>query len=187
DAFASTKPVSGGSWAAATKLSDVTSNADYEQFDGRQVPFAGDYLWISSQAGLTFGAWTDWRDTVAGVDQRETTPDETGADVLQCRTQKPDGSFTGDTCPRPGGLDQNIYGDLSPCGHNPRGRPCGGSAAKPPARTRRPASRRSRRRPCSTRTCLSCRTCRSRRPVRRTASSRSPAQEGLGAASRPAG
>jgi hypothetical protein len=48
------------------------------------------------------------------LDQRETTPDETGADVLQCRTQTPDGSFTGDTCPRAGGLDQNIYGDLSP-------------------------------------------------------------------------
>jgi len=40
--------------------------------------------------------------------------DETGADVLQCRTQRPDGSFTGDTCPRAGGLDQNIYGDLAP-------------------------------------------------------------------------
>jgi len=51
------------------------------------------------------------RDTVAGVDQRETTQDETGADVLQCRTQRPDGSFTGDTCPRAGGLDQNIYGE----------------------------------------------------------------------------
>jgi hypothetical protein len=29
-AFGSTRPVNGGSWAAATKLSDVTSNADYE-------------------------------------------------------------------------------------------------------------------------------------------------------------
>jgi hypothetical protein len=37
-----------------------------------------------------------------------------GADVLQCRTQKADGSWTGDTCPRDGGLDQNIYGDLVP-------------------------------------------------------------------------
>ena len=51
---------------------------------------------------------------MAGVDQRETTPDEVGADVLQCRTPLADGSFTGDTCPRAGGLDQNIYGDLTP-------------------------------------------------------------------------
>ncbi len=88
--------------------------ARYEQFDGRTVPFAGDYLWISSAGGTTFGTWTDWRDTVPGVDQRETTADETGADVLQCRVQKQDGSLTGDRCPRDGGLDQNIYGDLAP-------------------------------------------------------------------------
>jgi len=35
-------------------------------------------------------------------------------DVFQCRTQGVDGSFTGDSCPRAGGLDQNIYGDLAP-------------------------------------------------------------------------
>jgi len=114
DAFASTRSASGGSWAAVTRLSDTTTNPGYEQFDGRQVPFAGDYLWISSQQGLTYGAWSDWRDTVAGVDQRETTPDETGSDVLQCRLPKPDGGLTGDTCPRDGGLDQNIYGDFAP-------------------------------------------------------------------------
>ena len=39
-------------------------------------PSPGDYLWISSQRGLTYGVWSDWRDTVAGTDQRETTPDE---------------------------------------------------------------------------------------------------------------
>ena len=114
DAFASTKPASGGSWARARRLSDTTTNPNYEQFDGRQVPFAGDYLWISSQQGLTYGVWTDWRDTVAGTDQRETTPDETGADVLQCRLPTPAGGLTGDTCPRDGGLDQNIYGDFAP-------------------------------------------------------------------------
>ena len=112
DAFGATKPAS-GSWSTAARLSDVTTNADYEQFGGRTVPFMGDYLWIDSQAGLTFAVWTDWRDTVGGTDQRETTPDETGADVLQCRTPSGTG-FTGDTCPRSGGLDQNIYGDLAP-------------------------------------------------------------------------
>jgi hypothetical protein len=114
DVYAATRPVAGGPWTTATRMSDVTTNPNYEQFGGRTVPFAGDYLWIDSKAGVTFGAWTDWRDTVAGVDQRETTQDETGADVLQCRTQRADGSFTGDTCPRAGGLDQNIYGDLAP-------------------------------------------------------------------------
>jgi len=114
DVYASTKPAAGGAWTEATRLSDVTTNPNYEQFAGRTVPFAGDYLWIDSKAGVTYGVWTDWRDTRGGVDQRETTSDETGADVLQCRTQRSDGSFTGDTCPRLGGLDQNIYGDLAP-------------------------------------------------------------------------
>ncbi|MDQ6935127.1 MAG: exo-alpha-sialidase [Actinomycetota bacterium] len=114
DVYAATKPATGGAWTAATRLSDVTTNPNYEQFAGRTVPFAGDYLWIDSKAGVTFGVWTDWRNTMAGPDQRETTPDEVGADVLQCRTQRGDGSFTGDTCPRSGGLDQNIYGDLAP-------------------------------------------------------------------------
>jgi hypothetical protein len=114
DVYAATRPVAGGAWTAATRMSDVTTNPNYEQFSGRTVPFAGDYLWIDSKGGVTYGTWTDWRDTVAGVDQRETTQDETGADVLQCRAQLPDGSFAGDTCPRAGGLDQNIYGDLAP-------------------------------------------------------------------------
>jgi hypothetical protein len=114
DVFAATRPTAGGAWSTATRVSDLTTNPNFEQFSGRTVPFAGDYLWIDSKGGVTFGVWTDWRDTVAGVDQRETTPDETGADVKQCRTQLSNGSFTGDTCPRAGGLDQNIYGDLAP-------------------------------------------------------------------------
>ena len=114
DVYAATRAVSGTSWTTATRMSDVTTNPNYEQFGGRTVPFAGDYLWIDSKAGVTYGTWTDWRDTVAGVDKRETAQDETGADVLQCRAQRPDGSITGDTCPRAGGLDQNIYGDLAP-------------------------------------------------------------------------
>jgi hypothetical protein len=39
---------------------------------------------------------------------------DSGADVKQCRTALPDGSITGDTCQRAGGLDQNIYGDRTP-------------------------------------------------------------------------
>jgi hypothetical protein len=94
----------------------VTDAPNTEQFSGRTVPFAGDYLWISSYGTVAYGTWTDQRNTLLGVDQREAAADDldTGADVHQCRTQLPDGSFTGDTCPRAGGLDQNIYGDLTP-------------------------------------------------------------------------
>jgi hypothetical protein len=97
--------------AAITRVTDVTSNPNWDQFAGRTVPFAGDYLWIDSAAGRTFSTWTDYRNTVPGNDPRTA---DTRGDVLQCRTPRQDGTFTGDTCPRAGGLDQNIYGDLSP-------------------------------------------------------------------------
>lgn len=97
--------------AAITRVTDVTSNPNWDQFAGRTVPFAGDYLWIDSAAGRTFSTWTDYRNTVPGNDPRTAG---TRGDVLQCRTPRQDGTFTGDTCPRAGGLDQNIYGDLSP-------------------------------------------------------------------------
>ena len=59
----------------------------------------------------TLGAWTDQRDTVPGTDPRYTNGDGTdGFDVHQCRTQNPDGTFSADTCPDDGGLDQNIFG-----------------------------------------------------------------------------
>jgi hypothetical protein len=105
----------GITWANFTRLTSVTSNPNYEQFSGRTVPFAGDYLWISSMGTFSFGAWTDWRNTVTGVDQREAaSEDNDKADVLQCRTKLPSGAFTGDTCPRAGGLDQDIYGGHTP-------------------------------------------------------------------------
>jgi hypothetical protein len=103
-----------GSWTS-TRISDVTSNPNYEQFDNRAVPFAGDYLYVSSLDDFAFGTWTDWRDTVQGNDPREIPEDEdnASADVLQCRTFQ-DGAWSGDLCPRDGGIDQNIYGDLTP-------------------------------------------------------------------------
>jgi hypothetical protein len=116
DAFGTSFPIATGpSGSAAERLSSRSSNPNYEQFGGRTVPFAGDYLWIDSVGGTTYGVWTDWRDTRPGTDARETTvtgtgePNE-GADVFQCRTARADGTVTGDTCPRDGGLDQNIYG-----------------------------------------------------------------------------
>jgi hypothetical protein len=113
DVYSSKSSDRGGTWAASTRLTDVGSNPNWEQFGGRTVPFAGDYLWIDAQAGQTFGAWTDWRNTVGGVDQREPASDVTGADVLQCRAPV-DGTWGPDTCPRAGGLDQDIYGDHTP-------------------------------------------------------------------------
>jgi hypothetical protein len=98
-------------------MSDVTTNPNYEQFADRTVPFAGDYLWVDAVGTATYGVWTDWRNTVAGVDQRESAEPgggAEGADVLQCRTQLSDGSYSSDQCPRNGGLDQNIYGDAAP-------------------------------------------------------------------------
>jgi hypothetical protein len=114
DVYASTSSNRGDSWTASTRLTDVSSNPNWEQFSDRTVPFAGDYLWIDAQGGQTFGVWTDWRNTVAGTDPREPASDMTGADVKQCRAAQSDGTWGPDTCPRAGGLDQDIYGDHTP-------------------------------------------------------------------------
>ena len=117
----------GLSWTNQTELTDTgkRSNPNYEQFDNRAVPFAGDYLWVTSLRDFAYGTWTDWRNTVQGKDPRETPEDEdaTTADVVQCRvtlTSPPDKkgnttkSWSGDQCPHDGGLDQDIYGDKTP-------------------------------------------------------------------------
>ena len=115
DVFATMSADHGNTWVDPTRLTSKTSNPNYEQFGGRTVPFAGDYLWISSLGSFSFGAWTDWRNTVPGVDQRETDgEDHDAADVLQCRALLPSGALTGDKCPRAGGLDQDIYGGVTP-------------------------------------------------------------------------
>ncbi|HEV8231082.1 MAG TPA: sialidase family protein [Thermoanaerobaculia bacterium] len=105
----------GVGWTNKTRLTTVTSNPNYEQFDNRTVPFAGDYLWVTSLGSFAFGTWTDWRNTVPGVDPREAAEDDNDfADVKQCRTFDPSTGWSGDTCPRDGGLDQDIYGRLTP-------------------------------------------------------------------------
>jgi hypothetical protein len=112
-----TRSTNGGTTIApSTRLTDVSSNPNVEQFSGRTVPFLGDYIWVSSMGNTSFGTWTDYRNTVAGTDLREAGDNDgdPGADVMQCRTQLSDGSITGDTCPRAGGLDQDIYGDATP-------------------------------------------------------------------------
>ena len=114
DAWGASSTNFGASWTP-TRLSDVTSNPNYEQFADRTVPFAGDYLYVSSVNDFAFGVWTDWRDTLQGIDPREDPEDEDGAtaDVHQCRVFA-DGAWSGDRCPHDRGLDQNIYGDLAP-------------------------------------------------------------------------
>ncbi len=115
DAFATVGAASTLAWAPATRLSDVSSNPNWEQFGGRTVPFGGDYLYISSVGSFSYGVWTDWRDVVPGSDPREGgDSDLDNADVLQCRAALPAGGFGPDTCPWNGGLDQNIYGDVTP-------------------------------------------------------------------------
>lgn len=116
DAWGAVSRNLGGSWTS-TRVSDVTSMPNYEQYSNRTVPFAGDYLWVTSLGEFSYGVWTDWRDTVPGVDPREGSGDEDGssADVKQCRTFSASaGAWSSDTCPRAGGLDQNIYGDKTP-------------------------------------------------------------------------
>jgi hypothetical protein len=115
DAWGAVSHDFGATWPTKARASDATSNPNYEQFDNRAVPFAGDYLYVSSLNDTAFGTWTDWRDTVAGADPRETPEDGDGvtADVHQCRTFS-NGAWSGDLCPRDGGLDQNIYGDVTP-------------------------------------------------------------------------
>jgi hypothetical protein len=122
DTYGATSTNAGAAWTTS-RISDLTTNPNYEQFDNRAVPFAGDYLYVSSLGGFSYGVWTDWRDTVPGTDPRESPEDEDAgtADVKQCRTldtvqtkKGPVKVWSGDLCPHDGGLDQNIYGDKTP-------------------------------------------------------------------------
>jgi hypothetical protein len=98
-----------------TPASSVATMPQYEQFGGRDVPFFGDYNYVSAVGSTALMSWTDQRDTVPGTDPRYTNGDGTdGFDVLQCRAANPDGSFGPDTCPNAGGLDQNTYGFVTP-------------------------------------------------------------------------
>ena len=120
----------GQTWMDTTKVSSQAHQPQYEMFGDRQIPFQGDYNWISlanSQDSegslLAYMSWTDNRDVVPGADPREDEQD--GFDVLQCRTDldtdtdgergegplaRRDPPFSGDNCANGGGLNQNIYG-----------------------------------------------------------------------------
>jgi hypothetical protein len=124
DIFGTTSSNHGVSWATPVKVTDTSSNGNFEQFGNRAVPFGGDYLTITGLGSFAFGTWTDWRNTVQGTDPREAPEDQDAAtsDVVQCRvvltsTDKKGNttkSWSGDRCPHAGGIDQNIYGDATP-------------------------------------------------------------------------
>jgi hypothetical protein len=133
DVFAAKSTDGGATWTGtdvtntaikSDRVTNVTTNPNYEQFDNRAVPFAGDYLWVTSLGDFSYGVWTDWRNTRAGVDPREATgdPDADNADVYQVRHQIPvtdkkgntTNTWSGDDDPHGGGIDQNIYGDKTP-------------------------------------------------------------------------
>jgi hypothetical protein len=123
DVYGAMSTDAGDNWTPGARITDVTTNPNYEQFDNRSVPFAGDYLWVTSLGSFAYTTWTDSRNVVQGTDPREATEDadQTTSDVHQCRelrtvqTKKGPVSFwTGDLCPHDGGIDQNIYGDLAP-------------------------------------------------------------------------
>ena len=114
EVFAAKSTDGGITWSKSVAISDLSTNPNYEQFSDRTVPFAGDYLWITSAGNFAFGTWTDWRNTVPGPDPREGASSMEGADVKQCRTFSSVAGWTGDQCPRDGGLDQNIYGNTAP-------------------------------------------------------------------------
>jgi hypothetical protein len=92
---------------------------NYEQFGNRDVPFFGDYNYVSAVGDTVLMNWTDSSDTVAGVDPRydipAVAPDDgtDGFDVRQCRVFS-GGVWSADLCPNAGGLDQNLYGFVMP-------------------------------------------------------------------------
>lgn len=116
DVYATRSNNRGTTWTTPVKLTDYRSNGNWEQFSDRTVPFGGDYLWVTSMGNFAYSVWTDWRNTVAGGDPRESGDnDSDGADVKQCRAfDATSVTYGADTCPHAGGLDQDIYGNLSP-------------------------------------------------------------------------
>lgn len=101
----------GTSFTPLGMVSSTRQPLQYEMFDARDIPFVGDYNWVSltstAQGISGYMTWTDNRDVVAGTDPRETTQD--GFDVHMCVTIT-DGTAGPNTCPNAGGFNQNIYG-----------------------------------------------------------------------------
>ncbi len=110
DTYAGSSTDGGATWSVS-RLSTTSQQPNYEMFGDRQVPFHGDYNYVSSVGGFAYSVWTDTRQVAPGDDPRYTGGE--GFDVNQCRTSGPDGTFSADTCPSAGGLDQDIFGRAS--------------------------------------------------------------------------
>jgi hypothetical protein len=107
--------LNGGAAWISSPASSVAYPLNWEQFGNRDVPFFGDYNYISAVGTTVLMNWTDGRDTVAGSDPRYTNGDGTdGFDVHQCRVQDATGAWSSDRCPNAGGLDQQIWGLVIP-------------------------------------------------------------------------
>ena len=107
DTYAASSRDGGATWSV-TRLSTTSQMPNYEMFGDRRVPFHGDYNYVSSVGANAYNTWTDTRQVAGGDDPRYAGG--TGFDVLQCRTQDASGTWSADTCPNAGGLDQDIYG-----------------------------------------------------------------------------
>jgi hypothetical protein len=104
----------GGSWTVGP--ASPAYPLQWEQFGNRDIPFFGDYNYISAVGSTVLMNWADGRDTRPGNDPRYTNGDGTdGFDVWVCRTQNPTtGAWSADGCPNAGGLDQQIWGLVIP-------------------------------------------------------------------------
>jgi hypothetical protein len=107
DTYGASSTTGGATWTVS-RLSSRSQMPNYEMFGDRGVPFHGDYNYVSSVGNFAYGTWTDDREVVGGDDPRYVGGE--GFDVKQCRTRAADGSWSADTCPDAGGLDQDIYG-----------------------------------------------------------------------------
>jgi hypothetical protein len=123
-----------GGFTPSIKVSTVGHQSAYEMFSSRQIPFHGDYNWISiatraDDTAFAYMSWTDNRNVDEGDDPRELAEDgfDDNFDVEQCRVDlgatettgvlsseiplaRRDAPFSGDNCGNAGGLDQDIYG-----------------------------------------------------------------------------
>jgi hypothetical protein len=124
----------GSTFGSSMRVSSVGHQSQYEMFSARDLPFHGDYNWISLAErtdGSLFGymTWTDNRDVLPGSDPRELEAQNDfndGFDVAQCLVDlglnasntnftdiplaRRDAPYSGNNCGNNGGLDQNIYG-----------------------------------------------------------------------------
>lgn len=107
DTYAASSRDGGATWSQV-RLSAASQTPNYEMFGDRRVPFHGDYNYVSSVGSFAYNTWTDTRQVRQGDDPRYAGGQ--GFDVYQCRTQNADSTWSADTCPNAGGLDQDIYG-----------------------------------------------------------------------------